>query len=490
MKLFITPVAVALALLGAGAPAMSGPLEGPGGRSLPVQLPVPSVEPTQAPMLPPPMFVLQGDTVRLEVALPPDAPFQERADAKQWRLVLPGQRPPAGLPDQIDPVLGGLKAKAEGNDTVLMLDWKYWCPTDVVWREGPTRITVTFRKYYKETQTEQLAPGVRHLHVRQADQNGPLDVHVLRADPRVPGVRVAPAMAGGEAMFARNTVSWIARRNGAIAGVNGAFFSPKTGEPLGLLVIDGKQISGPLFNRGALALGDRQSYVGNTQLTARLQVRSGESYDFDGVNQPRGLNRMVLYTRSFGISTLTQPGGTEMVVDERGVVTAVGKGDTTIPPKGMVLAAHGQAAEWLAKRVALGDKVKIGNPLADFWPGARHILGGGPTLLLGGEVVVDAAREHFQADIAQGIAPRTAVGITAEGEVLIMTVDGRIANISRGMSLPVLAKYMRDLGAVDAVNLDGGGSTAMAIGGQLVNHPSDGVERAVNNALLIYAPTP
>ena len=101
--------------------------------------------------------------------------------------------------------------------------------------------------------------------------------------------------------------------------------------------------------------------------------------------------------------------------------------------------------------------------------------------------VVDAQREHFQPDIAQGVSPRTAVGLTADGEILIMTVDGRVPNVSRGLTLPGLAKYMRELGAVDAVNLDGGGSTAMAIDGKCVNHPSDGVERAVNNALLIFA---
>jgi hypothetical protein len=469
----------------AGAPAFADPVEGPGGRSLPV--PLPTSEPVEPPMLAPPIFVPQGDTVRLEVALPPDAPFQERSDAKQWRLVLPGQRPPAGLPAQADPVLGQLKARAEGDGTVLALDWKYWCPTDVVWREGPTRLTVTFRKIYKEQQVEELARGVRHLHIRQADKDGPLDVHVLRADPRVPGVRVAPAMAGGEAMFARNPVSWIARKYGAIAAVNGAYFSPKTGEPLGLLVIDGKQVTGPLYNRGALALGEHQSYVGNTQLTSRLELRTGESYDFDGVNHPRGLNRMVLYTRAFGVSTLTQPGGLELAINGKGEVILAGKQDTTIPTDGAVLSAHGQAAEWLAKRVAVGDKVRLANPLEAYWPGARHILGGGPTLLLGGEIVVDAQREHFQPDIAQGVSPRTAVGLTADGEILIMTVDGRVPNVSRGLTLPGLAKYMRELGAVDAVNLDGGGSTAMAIDGKCVNHPSDGVERAVNNALLIYA---
>jgi len=74
--------------------------------------------------------------------------------------------------------------------------------------------------------------------------------------------------------------------------------------------------------------------------------------------------------------------------------------------------------------------------------------------------------------------------MTAKKELLLVTVDGR-QWISRGMTLDELARLMQSLGAVTAINLDGGGSTAMSVRGMLVNSPSEGSERAVANALVI-----
>ena len=74
--------------------------------------------------------------------------------------------------------------------------------------------------------------------------------------------------------------------------------------------------------------------------------------------------------------------------------------------------------------------------------------------------------------------------------MLVVTVDGRQPSVSRGLSVTGMAYLLLQLGATEALNLDGGGSTAMAIGPTLVNRPSDGAERRVNNALLVYAPNP
>jgi exopolysaccharide biosynthesis protein len=433
-------------------------------------------------------FVADSQGARLEVPVGPEALFEVRADRHGWRLQLPGVLPPTSLPNRKDPVLGALEATVEGTSTVLTLPWRYWCPTEITRASAPDRVVFTFRETYTETEQETLAPGIRHTHIREGNpRQGPLDINILHIDPHVPGVRIEPALAGGDAMFARNTVSWITQHRGAIAGVNGSYFSLTTGEPLGLLVLNGRQVSSPLFNRAALALGDHgEVQIGPTSLTARLALPNGESYDLDGVNQPRGLNRMVLYTTHFGISTHTILGGQEFAVAADGTVLLPHEFDTTIPPGGYVLSAHGQAATWLTKRVKVGDRLTLTSPLQDFFPGMRQLVAGGPILLAEGRVALDTAAEHFRPDIAQGTAPRTAVGVTRDGQVLMMTVDGRHPWSSRGLTLLELATRLQALGAVDALNFDGGGSTAMAVGGQVVNHPSDGHERAVNNALLVF----
>ena len=81
--------------------------------------------------------------------------------------------------------------------------------------------------------------------------------------------------------------------------------------------------------------------------------------------------------------------------------------------------------------------------------------------------------------------PRTFAGIDAQGRTVLVTVDGRSAD-ALGLSVPETAHVARSLGMVDALNLDGGGSTTMVVNGQVISHPSDASgERPVGDALLI-----
>jgi exopolysaccharide biosynthesis protein len=79
------------------------------------------------------------------------------------------------------------------------------------------------------------------------------------------------------------------------------------------------------------------------------------------------------------------------------------------------------------------------------------------------------------------------VGFRADGRVLLVTVDGRQPELSVGMTIAELAALLIELGAVEAANMDGGGSTTMAVRGKVVNSPSDLTgERAVGDALLVF----
>ena len=157
----------------------------------------------------------------------------------------------------------------------------------------------------------------------------------------------------------------------------------------------------------------------------------------------------------------------------------------TIEPGTVVISGHGANAAALAG-VRVGDRVKLtetlGSAAADK---AEIVVGGGPLLLENGRVNVRSAQEHIAADIAKGRAPRTAVGIKRDGTVLMLVVDGR-SNTSGGMTLEELAQYFLRLGARDAVNFDGGGSSVMVIDKRIVNHPSDGRERAVSIGLGLF----
>jgi exopolysaccharide biosynthesis protein len=98
-----------------------------------------------------------------------------------------------------------------------------------------------------------------------------------------------------------------------------------------------------------------------------------------------------------------------------------------------------------------------------------------------------ADAEQFKADFSRARHPRTAVGVRAEGSLVFVTVDGRQPKKSVGMTVDELAGLMLELGCVDAINLDGGGSTTMVVKGRVVNNSSDTTgERPVSDALLIF----
>ena len=118
------------------------------------------------------------------------------------------------------------------------------------------------------------------------------------------------------------------------------------------------------------------------------------------------------------------------------------------------------------------------------WKGVKHIISGGPFLVKNGEIYVDASAQKLNS--IAGRNPRTAIGYTADNNIIILTADGR-ENSSVGLTLLELAKYMKQIGCVYAMNLDGGSSTVMYGGGSILNSPSYAGGVAVSNAVHIIA---
>ena len=150
----------------------------------------------------------------------------------------------------------------------------------------------------------------------------------------------------------------------------------------------------------------------------------------------------------------------------------------------MVLSAHGKAMAAFSG-LKVGDVVELKQSLGTLWDRAEDVLGAGPMLVQGGQVYVTTKLEKFGDDVAAGRAPRTAIGRTKQGSVLLVVVDGRQQK-SIGMTLTEMAVLMQELGAEDAMNLDGGGSSEMVVGNEVMNRPSDGRERSVGAALAIF----
>jgi hypothetical protein len=293
----------------------------------------------------------------------------------------------------------------------------------------------------------------------------------------------------------------------ALVGLNADFFMLPGGTPVGAHVSGGVPLIGPT-DRQIFALADGNWWIGVAQLDGRVTHRA-DSAQLVQINRPdsafsayRGTaDGLTLFTAWAGDSIrapraewrarLRLIGGNES--SGRAVITTVESATTVRLSRGeVVLAAYGRAAAW-ARRRAVGDTVswraRIPLPTRGDTVTALEVVGGFPELLRDGTDVLGT--QTVNASFGQQRHPRSAVGWTSDrARLFLVLVDGRQAPYSDGMSLPELTWLFRRLGASDALNLDGGGSSALAIRGEVMNRVSDRqagepVERAVGNALVL-----
>lgn len=354
---------------------------------------------------------------------------------------------------------------------------------------------------------ETVAPGVRHL--SRVDSAGPWAIHVLEADSRSCGVELGTVKAGGR-LEGRETTTELARRaererrRPVLAALNADFFSfTPPGVPTGAQVVAGQVVRGPGERPvlGITAAGE--PFIGRVRLAGKLWLSQGLSATLGKVNTPPAGDTLALYDRFSGDATPADTGVVELRVRRVGGTGAVGDtlrgvlvgSDTAaagvaIPEDGVVFAARGRAADFLRLLTPPGDTVRWTLRFEPAPGPVREMVGGHPVLLRGGAEVPDAG-SGAAAAFATTRHPRSAVGWRADGTLLLVAVDGRQPGYSAGMSLAEMRSLFRELGAVDALNLDGGGSTTLVVRGRAVNRPSDAEgERPVANALVLLGPAP
>lgn len=336
--------------------------------------------------------------------------------------------------------------------------------------------------------TRQLAQGVTHVQLVQKTKAGPMAINVLRVNPRQVSIRslVATRTGGG---FGRAPVTAIAKAYGAIAAINGSFFNLISAEPAGLLVMDGQIVSSTPYNRSVFGIRyDGTPFIDDAHVRASVLLENGREVLIQRVNHQAKPGELTLYTPHWGKSTRTtiHPYRYEAAVDANGTVVEVSNGDLPIPRNGYVVSGQGASYHKLASLLQPGGKALVYTQLKGVWEGVRYAVGGGPTIVHRGQVHVTAKQEGLPGEIASGRAPRTAIGYTAGGETLMVTVDGRKKDHSVGCTLTELGRIMVSLGAYEAINLDGGGSSTMVVNGKAVNQVSAGSERFVSNAIGIF----
>lgn len=280
--------------------------------------------------------------------------------------------------------------------------------------------------------------------------------------------------------------------------INSDFFALNTGVPLShqvsggeVVVMDADDMTAIGFNK------DSTAFVSWLSMSAELE-RGDDKFEIGVINKVRQPYAVYLYTDRFSDTTRAEGKGINVVVDTEGKRLETGKtiegvvesiteddGAVKIPDGKIVLSVDLNTAEEIVNNIKLleeGDEISLSVSCEGDarWEDAEYILG-----VWGGVLIKDSQIQ----DIDEAAAPRTAFGIKADGTLIFYALDGRQTGHSYGARLKTLAKRLLELGCVDAVNLDGGGSTTLGTiyPGQssmtIVNKPSDGAQRQISTFL-------
>ena len=336
----------------------------------------------------------------------------------------------------------------------------------------------TKKKYPKGIITD-VDKGIKHIKLVKYYDGKPVRINVVEIDKKLAkDYEVFPALASDK-LNNKLKISDIAKNTNSIVAINGTFFKPQTGVPLGTLMINQKLYTGPIYDRVAMGIFNEGYDMARITLNASLHTNN-QIIKIDNFNQPRILSNYVLcYSEDWGNTAPPTPKyGIQVQIKDNYITKITSNSALEIPASGYVIVGPAEKLQ----NMKIGDKVQIKINTIPKWEKVKHIISGGPYLVKEGEVFVDMSAEKLGA--IGGKNPRSAIGYTKDGNLILVAVDGREGR-SVGMTLMQLAKFMQSIGCVNAMNLDGGGSTVMFVNGKIVNNPQEKNGISISNALVI-----
>jgi hypothetical protein len=331
---------------------------------------------------------------------------------------------------------------------------------------------------------------------------GSQSIHVIEVDPSLYEIKPVKALDNG---IGRESVFSISMRYGAIASVNGGFFSIGgifDGRACGALKIH-DWYALPFKPRGCIGWSLKQQMPLMDRLLVQINAGSSfRSFAVDGLNLPRKAGEVLLFTPSFHRTTLTNPDGEEAIVVDGKIESIVRGGSSKIPENGFVVSI--QEENPLFQTLAVGEPLTYSTqvfPLLDAassneWASLDYIIGGTPLLLYHSDKIIDFESEQTIPTFLSHRHARTAIGLLPNGHWLFVVVDK--TGLFGGMTIYELSRLMSELGCVDALNLDGGGSSTMVYEGEVKNSPrgdedeglTHGSVRRVSDAIVIVPKSP
>lgn len=337
------------------------------------------------------------------------------------------------------------------------------------------------KKYQKAGYNVIIKPidiGIVHVKLTRTYKGRPVRLNIIELDKSLnPQLEVKPTLAA-ETLPHRSKIKTISGKHKTLAAINGTYFKPQTGVPLGTLMIDKKLYTGPIYDRVAIGLFNDKYEMARVQFNGILKYGRNE-IKIDNINQPRMLSSYVLiYTSDWGQYAPPSPSGGIQISIENKKIKEISTQRLEIPKEGYVVVSPQSKLQ----DIKLGQKAEVNLKIMPEWEDVSHIISGGPYLVKNGEIFVDMTEEKLTA--IGGRNPRTAIGYTEDSHLIMVTADGREGS-SIGLTLSELGYFMKELGCINAMNLDGGGSTVMYVEGAVVNKPAVQGGITLSNAVTV-----
>ncbi len=355
----------------------------------------------------------------------------------------------------------------------------------------------------------ELAPGAVYTWNDMKLDRGYEKLHYVEFNPLTnPHLELQPAMTDGK-VLGMQTLSGMtaiadAPGNRVVAAINGDYYDMSNGVPLGMFMGDNEILTSPVSDWHSFGIkNDGTAIYGVGPTMTRTLNINGKNVPISHINRTRagGDNgALILYTEMFHTSTATNEIGDEIVLDIIEGEVKSGQtmklrvseirnnlGDTPLVAGKVVLSASGKHRAELAG-LKVGDEITASFELTEQWKDVKMAIGGSRMLVVDGKPLTHADDTS--------LSPRVAIGNKADGTIVMLQIDGRSPGFSEGVNYDELSIMLANMGVVNAINLDGGGSATFVakLPGEtdrkVLNKPSDGNERKTANGILLVNKAP
>ncbi|WRH67900.1 MAG: phosphodiester glycosidase family protein [Planktothrix sp. GU0601_MAG3] len=368
---------------------------------------------------------------------------------------------------------------------VIEIKPDFLTPKNILWQPG-----IRWRQDYIKIPKNQASLGSLLNQILKHSESSvdQFPVYWLEININQPDINLTPILSNPDARQGTSALLDIAQQAKVPAAINGGFFNRNNQLPLGAIRLNDNWLSSPILNRGVIAWGkDKPILMNRLILKETLTTTSGETVPLQYLNSAYIQSGISRYNSDWGKSYSPINQQENIIVVENNQITRYiepnkpGSSVVNIPTQGYLLVVRGNPE--LLKLLPVGTRVQLNSQTApNEYQNYPNILGAGPLLIQNRQIVLDAAQERFNPAFQQQKAIRSAIAITNNNTLLLVAVHNR-PNGS-GPSLAELAQILQKLGAVTALNLDGGSSTSLYLGGYYLDRPFSTVA-PVHNGLGI-----